>query len=48
MKVTITDEIDRPESEFIKALSVASPLTISNLKSLLETGEVAVTTHPGH
>jgi uncharacterized protein YndB with AHSA1/START domain len=48
MKVTITHEIDRPESEFIKALSVAWPLTISNLKSLLETGEVAVTTHPGH
>jgi uncharacterized protein YndB with AHSA1/START domain len=48
VKLTITHEIDRPESELIKALSVAWPLTISNLKSLLETGEVAVTTHPGH
>jgi hypothetical protein len=48
VKLTITHEIDRPESELIKALSVAWPLTVSNLKSLLETGEVAVTTHPGH
>lgn len=48
VKLTITHEIDRPESELIKALSAAWPITISNLKSLLETGEVAVTTHPGH
>lgn len=48
VKLTITHEIDRPESELIKAVSVAWPVTISNLKSLLETGEVAVTTHPGH
>ena len=48
VKLTITHEIDRPESEFIKALSTAWPITISNLKSLLETGEVSVSTHPGH
>ena len=48
VKLTITQEIERPESELIKALSVAWPMTISNLKSLLETGEVTVTTHPGH
>lgn len=48
VRLTITHEIDRPESELIKALSAAWPITISNLKSLLETGEVAVTTHPGH
>ena len=48
VKLTIAHEIDQPESEFIKALSVAWPITISNLKSLLETGEVAVMTHPGH
>ena len=47
VKLTITHEIDRPESEFIKAVSVAWPVTISNLKSWLETGEVAVTTIPG-
>ena len=48
VKLTITHEIDRSESELIKALSAAWPVTVSNLKSLLETGEVAVTTHPGH
>lgn len=48
VKLTITHEIGRPESELIKALSSAWPITISNLKSLLETGEVTVTTHPGH
>ena len=48
VKLTITHEIDRRESELIKAVSGAWPITISNLKSLLETGEVAVTTHPGH
>lgn len=48
MKLTITHEMDRPESSLIKAVSHAWPITISNLKSLLETGEVAVTTHPGH
>ena len=48
VKLSITHEIDRAESELIKALSVSWPITMSNLKSLLETGEVAVTTHPGH
>src|SRR5579883_1625349 len=48
VKLTITHSIERAESEFIKAVSAAWPLTISNLKSLLETGEVAVTDHPGH
>lgn len=48
VKLTITHEIDRPESALIEALSVAWPITLSNLKSLLETGEVAVTSHPGH
>ncbi len=48
VKLTITHEIDRPESQFIKALSAAWPLCLSNLKSLLETGKVAITSHPGH
>lgn len=48
VRLTIAHEIDRAESQLIKALSAAWPLTISNLKSLLETGEVTVATHPGH
>jgi hypothetical protein len=48
VKLTITNEIHRPESELIKAVSRAWPITISNLKSLLETGQVTVTTQPGH
>ena len=48
VKLTITHETDRPESRFIRALSDTWPLCISNLKSLLETGDIAVTTHPGH
>ena len=48
VKLSITHESDRPASQLIKALSDAWPVTISNLKSLLETGTVAVTTHPAH
>lgn len=48
VKLTITHEIDRPESKLIKALSDAWPLCLSNLKSLLETGKIAITSHPGH
>ncbi len=48
VKLTITHEIDRPESRLITAVSGGWPAVISNLKSLLETGEVAITEHPGH
>ncbi len=48
VKLTITHEIDRPESRLIAAVSDSWPLVLSNLKSLLETGEVALTTLPGH
>jgi len=48
VKLTITHEIDRPESELITAGSGGWPRILSNLKSLLETGEVAITSHPGH
>ncbi len=48
VKLTITHEIDRPESKLITAVSGAWPSCLSNLKSLLETGEVAITTPPGH
>lgn len=42
VKLTITHELDRPESKFITAVSGGWPLVLSNLKSLLETGEPAV------
>ena len=44
VKLTSTHEIERPESKFIAALSEGWPLVLSNLKSLLETGEVALKT----
>jgi uncharacterized protein YndB with AHSA1/START domain len=48
VKLTVAHEIDRPESKLIKAVSGAWPYCLSNLKSLIETGEVAITSHPGH
>ena len=48
VKLTVTHEIDRPDSGFIKAVSGGWPLILSNLKSLIETGEIAIATHPGH
>ncbi len=48
VKLTLTHEMDRPESRLISTVSEFWPLILSNLKSLLETGEVAVTSHPGH
>ena len=47
VKLTITHEIERPASKLITAVSGGWPLVLSNLKSLLETGEVAVLSHPG-
>jgi uncharacterized protein YndB with AHSA1/START domain len=43
VKLTITHESDRPRSKLINAVSGGWPLVISNLKSLLETGELAIT-----
>ena len=48
VKLTITHEIERPESKLISAVSVGWPLILSNLKSLLETGEVAIAAYPKH
>jgi uncharacterized protein YndB with AHSA1/START domain len=48
VKLTITHSIDRPESKFLVGISAGWPYTLSNLKSLLETGQVATTFHPGH
>lgn len=48
VKLTVTHEIARPDSKFIAAVAVGWPMVLSNLKSLLETGEIAITTHPRH
>jgi uncharacterized protein YndB with AHSA1/START domain len=48
VKLSLTHEMDRPKSQFIAAVSVGWPMVLSNLKSLLETGEVVLTSHPGH
>ncbi len=42
VKLTITHEIDRPDSKFIHAVSGGWPKVLSNLKSLLETGAIAL------
>lgn len=42
VKLTITHEIDRPDAKLITAVSGGWPNVISNLKSLLETGEVVL------
>jgi uncharacterized protein YndB with AHSA1/START domain len=46
VKLSVTHGIDHPESAFIQAVSGGWPLILSNLKSLLETGSVAVPTKP--
>ena len=48
VKLTITHEIDRSDSKFITAVSQGWPRIVSNLKSLLEAGGIAITSHPGH
>jgi uncharacterized protein YndB with AHSA1/START domain len=47
VKLTVTHAIDRLDSKFIEAVSGGWPLILSNLKSLLETGELALATKPG-
>ncbi len=42
VKLTVTHEIDAPASKFIEAVSGGWPRILSNLKSLLETGTVAL------
>jgi uncharacterized protein YndB with AHSA1/START domain len=39
VKLTLTHEIDRPESKLINAVSQGWPHILASLKSLLETGE---------
>jgi uncharacterized protein YndB with AHSA1/START domain len=43
VKLTISHVMDRPKAKFIEAVSVGWPMILSNLKSLLETGEIVVT-----
>lgn len=42
-KFTVTHTMERPASKLIAAASASWPLILSNLKSLIETGDVAVT-----
>jgi len=42
-KLTILHEIDKPQSKLIESVSVGWPKILSNLKSLLETGEIVLT-----
>jgi uncharacterized protein YndB with AHSA1/START domain len=48
VKLTLTHSSERPSSRFIAAVADGWPMVISNLKSLLETGEVALTYHRRH
>ncbi len=48
VRVTITHEINRPKSKLIEAVAGGWPLILSNLKSLLENGKIAVKDHPRH
>jgi uncharacterized protein YndB with AHSA1/START domain len=43
VKLTITHSIDKKNAKFIEAVSGGWPKVLSNLKSLLETGELAMT-----
>ena len=45
VKLTLTHSIERPDSKFIGAVSEGWPMVMSNLKSLLETGDVALDYH---
>ena len=42
VKLTLAHEMDKPASKVIEAVSGGWPKILSNLKSLLETGEVAL------
>jgi uncharacterized protein YndB with AHSA1/START domain len=48
VKLTLTHEIDRPDSKLITAVSGGWPRVLSNLKSLLETGDIAITEAQHH
>ena len=47
VKLSITHVMERPESKFIQAVSDGWPRILSNLKSLMETGEIALKSSKG-
>ncbi len=47
VKLIVTHAIDHSDSKLIEAVSGGWPLILSNLKSLLETGELALASKPG-
>jgi uncharacterized protein YndB with AHSA1/START domain len=47
-KLTLTHSIERPDSNFIGAVSEGWPMVMSNLKSLLETGNIVLDFQRGH
>jgi uncharacterized protein YndB with AHSA1/START domain len=47
VKLTITHTVAQPESKLIEAVSGGWPRILSNLKSLLETGEIVLKSKPG-
>ena len=48
VKLTVAHGIGVLNSKFIKSVSAAWPICISNLKSLLETGDVVLKQNPRH
>lgn len=48
VKFTVTHSSGRQDSKFIAAVTGAWPMVMSNFKSLLETGEVALVENPRH
>ena len=42
VKLSVTHAMERPDSKFIQAVSGGWPSILSNLKSLLETGEIVL------
>ncbi len=48
VKLTVTHGIDVPNSRLIESVSGAWPMCLSNLKSLLETGDVILKQNPRH
>jgi len=48
VKFTITHSIEHSDSKFIASIADAWPIAVSNIKSLLETGDVALPENPRH
>ncbi len=47
VKLPLTHSMERPDSRFIGAVAAGWPMVLSNLKSLLETGDIAIVYHRG-